>query len=355
MTEGNRSININISTKTIVYVTIIVLLILVARRLSTLIFSILTSIVIASFVGSAAHKFKRYIKNRTLAIFIIYILTIAIFMGLSSVFIPIFVNEMSSLVTQLSNYIPNSSILNTFQPDTISGAKDVVGNISENASLVDVVKSTKSLIDTFSGGLVDIASKAFGGIFYLIVTIIVSFYLSITENGIESFLRIIIPGKQEEYIVNLWKRAEHKIGLWMQGQMLVGLIIGVLSYLGLTIIGVKFSFVLAIITAFCLLIPFGIFLALPLATMFAYLNGGLTIATLTVFFYLVLQQFESYLISPLIVKKVTGVSSLVVILAVLIGAELAGVWGVILAVPGAVVLFEIFDDIEKKKILVKNN
>jgi predicted PurR-regulated permease PerM len=57
----------------------------------------------------------------------------------------------------------------------------------------------------------------------------------------------------------------------------------------------------------------------------------------------------------LIVKKVIGISSLVVILAVLIGAELAGFWGIILAVPFAVALFEVFDDIEKKKILARNN
>jgi predicted PurR-regulated permease PerM len=85
------------------------------------------------------------------------------------------------------------------------------------------------------------------------------------------------------------------------------------------------------------------------------LGGGIAVTSLTIIFYLILQQFESYLITPLIIKKVTGVSSLVVILAVLIGAELAGIWGVILAVPFAVTLLEVFDDMEKKKTLARNS
>jgi len=356
MDESPRNnINITISSWTILKIVIAGALVYATFKLTTLILSILTAIVIASFVNFAVNKVRKIIKNRTLAVFLIYILTIAIIVGLSSVFIPVFVDEMSNLVSEVSNYIPNSSILNTFQSDSISGAKEIVGTISHNGSIGEVIKGTKNLIDTFSGGLMDIVGVAFGGILYLIITFIISFYLSIKEDGIENFLRVILPQKQEEYVISVWKRAELKIGLWMQGQMLVGLIIGVLTYLGLTIIGVEYSFVLSIFTAICLLIPFGIFIALPVTAVFAYLGGGISTASLTVIFYLILQQFESYLITPLIIKKVTGISSLVVILAVLIGAELAGIWGVILAVPFAVTLFEVFDDMEKKKTLARNS
>lgn len=355
MDDSTKNVNINISTGAILKVIIAGAFVFLAFKLSTLILSILTAIVIASFVNFAVSKISKFIKNRTLSVFLIYIITIAVIVGLSSIFIPVFIEEMSNLVSQISNYIPNSSILNTFRADSISGAKDVVGTISHNGSLGDVIKSAKSLIDTFSGGLVDIVSVAFGGIIYIVITFIISFYLSIKEDGIESFLRVILPQKQEEYVISVWKRSELKIGLWMQGQMLVGLIVGVLTYLGLTIIGVEYSLILSIFTAICLLIPFGIFIALPVSAVFAYLGGGITVASLVTVFYLILQQFESYLITPLIIKKVTGVSSLVVILAVLIGAELAGVWGVLLAVPFAVTLLEVFDDIEKKKTLSRNS
>jgi predicted PurR-regulated permease PerM len=141
----------------------------------------------------------------------------------------------------------------------------------------------------------------------------------------------------------------------MQGQLLMGVIVGMLTYLGLTIIGVKYSLVLALVVIVAELVPFGLILATIPGILFAYLDGGVTIAAITALMYLILGQFESYLIYPLIVRKATGISPLVVIIALLIGATLAGFWGVILAVPCAVCLLEFLDDLEKKKVLARGN
>ncbi|HEY5587386.1 MAG TPA: AI-2E family transporter [Candidatus Paceibacterota bacterium] len=355
MDEKFKNVHISISTNSLIKILLLGVLVLAVIKLFNIVLIILIAIVIASFVESAYKKLKPYIKNRSLAVFLIYIFTISVVIGLSSVFMPVFIEEMSNLVSSLSQYIPNSSILNSFQPDTISGAKDVVLSLSRNASLAEVIKSTQTLISSMSGGFMDIFGGAFGGIFNFFLIMIISFYLSVTEKGIENFLRIVIPSDSEEYIIHLWQRTEHKIGLWVQGQMLLGLIIGILAYLGLTILGVKYSLVLAIVTAFCELVPFGIFLAIVPVTLFGYLDGGVTLALLSFGLYFILHQFENYLIYPLIIKKVIGISPLVVILSIIIGAELAGFLGIILAIPTAVCLLEFLDDIEKKKILSKNN
>ncbi|KKP83197.1 MAG: hypothetical protein UR85_C0007G0057, partial [Candidatus Nomurabacteria bacterium GW2011_GWF2_35_66] len=104
-----------------------------------------------------------------------------------------------------------------------------------------------------------------------------------------------------------------KIGLWMQGQLLMGMIVGVLAYLGLTIIGVKYSLILALMVVIAELVPFGLVIATIPAILFAYLDGGVAIAAVVLGFYFILGQFETYLIYPLIVKKATGISPLVVI------------------------------------------
>jgi len=83
------------------------------------------------------------------------------------------------------------------------------------------------------------------------------------------------------------------------------------------------------------------------------MDGGVTLAVLTAVLFLVLHQFENYLIYPMIVKSVIGISPLVVILSVIIGGHLAGFWGIVLAIPSAVCLLEFFDDLEKKKVLSK--
>lgn len=353
MEEKLKNMNISISTNTLIKILLLGALVFALIKLSKLVLLILTAIVIASFVESAVRKLKPYIKNRSFAVFLIYIIAIGIIVGLSSVFMPVFIEEMSALVSSLSQYIPNNSILNTFQPDTLDGAKSVVSDISKNASIGDVIKSTQSLIGSLSGGFMDIFGGAFSGVVNFGLVLIISFYLSVTEKGVENFLRVVTPKESEEYVISLWQRTERKIGLWVQGQMLLGAIIGILAYLGLTIIGVKYSLVLAIITAFCELLPFGIFLAVIPVAIFGFLDGGIIMAVLSLALYFVLHQFENYLIYPLIIKKVIGISPLVVILSVIIGAELAGFLGVVLAIPGAVCLLEFLDDLEKKKILSK--
>jgi len=349
--EKPQKMQVNISTSTLIKVALFGLLIFISIKLINIILIILLAIVIASFVESAVHKLKPYIKNRSFAVFLIYVGTIGLLVGLSSIFMPVFISEMSVLVTSLSQYIPSGSILNTFQADTITGTKDIVATVTQNGSLGDVISSVQNLISGMSGGFMDVFGGAFSSVINIGLIIIISFYFSITEKGIENFLRIVIPKKNEEYIIDLWQRTQKKIGLWMQGQMLLGLIIGILAYLGLTIIGVEYSLVLAIITAIFELVPYGIFLAVVPVVLFGFLDGGVTMAILGLALYFILHQFETYLIYPLIIKKVIGISPLVVVLSIIIGFELAGFYGVILAIPTAVCLLEFLDDLEKKKIL----
>ena len=355
MNNTSKNIQIDISTSTLIRVLAIFILVMAFLKLINVVLIVLTAIVLASFVQSAVYKLKPAIQNRTAAVFSIYVAIFLIFVGLASIFVPVFIGEMSSLVSQVSNYIPDNSILNTFQPDTISGAKGFFSTISKNGSLGDIIKSTQNLVNSLAGGFFSIFGQAFGGALNLSLIVVISFYLSIKEKGIETFLRIIIPDDIEEYVIDLWSRTERKIGLWIQGQMLLGVIMGVLTYLGLTILRVKYSFVIALVTALCEIVPFGIFIAVVPAVLFSYLSGGVTTAFLALTLYFILHQFENYLIYPLIIKKVIGISPLVVILSILIGAELAGFWGVILAIPCAVCLFEFLDDVENKKVFASQN
>ena len=355
MESSSQKMNINISNSTIIRVILFGFLVFALFKLYNVILIILTSIVIASFVEYAVLKFKKYIKNRAAIVFIIYFLVIAILVGLSSVFLPVFVEEMSFLVNSLGKYIPDTSVLNTFQPNTITGAKDVVSTITSNSSIENVIKSGQGMINSLSGGFFNVFGQAFGGIFNLVIIFVLSIFLSLTERGVENFLRIITPYEHEEYVIDLWRRTERKIGLWFQGQLLLGVIMGLLVYLGLTIMGVKYSLIIAILTAFCELIPFGIFVAMIPAAVFSYLDGGVTLALISMLMFFILHQFENYLIYPLIVKNVIGISPLVVIISVLIGGHLAGFWGIVLAIPISVFLFELYYDMEKKKNIFKEH
>ena len=122
-----------------------------------------------------------------------------------------------------------------------------------------------------------------------------------------------------------------------------------LTYLGLLIFDINYSLLLAIAAAILELIPFGIILAAVPAIAAGYSSSGTAGALQVTALYVIIQQFENNLIQPLIVQKVVGISSLVVILSLLVGVQLAGIWGVFLSIPVAVLLTEMIADVERKK------
>jgi predicted PurR-regulated permease PerM len=136
----------------------------------------------------------------------------------------------------------------------------------------------------------------------------------------------------------------------MQGQILLSVIVAILVYLGLLIIGVPYALLLAVFTALAEIIPiFGSLIAGTLAVIVSFSNGGFAIATIVLGLYIVVNQFESNLIYPLIVKKIVGIPPLLVIVALIAGYTLAGFLGVLLSVPLAAVLLEFINDFDKRK------
>jgi predicted PurR-regulated permease PerM len=85
------------------------------------------------------------------------------------------------------------------------------------------------------------------------------------------------------------------------------------------------------------------------AILIAFTDGGVGTGLLLVGLYIIIYQFESQLFYPLVVKKIVGISPIVVILALIIGAKLYGVLGALIAVPLSAALMEYVNDIDKSK------
>lgn len=353
MLEMGHSTNISISTGTIIRVALVGLCVLLLWILRDLVLVILTSIVVASFVESSVPHFRKLGIGRVFGIVILYVISLLVLAGLFYLFAPLLITELYNFSTFISSYIPGVSFLDYFHNEAFSGAKDIVGGLSNDFSLTSLMSVSKAFVTNLSGGFFQTFSVIFGGIFNFALIILISFYLSIQENGIENFLRLIFPIKYEDYVVNLWQRSRRKIALWVKGQMLLALIITVLSYLVLSLLGIQYALLLAIIAGVTELVPYGILIAIIPAVSFAYLSGGLSSSLLVAGAYLIIHEFEVFLLSPLVINKVVGLSPIVIILAALIGFELDGVWGLVLAIPVAVVIMEFLSDIEKDKILAR--
>ena len=351
----DQTYTINISRRTLMNIVVLGLVVLALFIMKELVFVILTSVVLASFIRTAAVSVKnRFGLSRILSVALMYLITFCAIAGVFYFFIPVLVVEVSNLLPVLADYLPgNIPLVNNLNVDTLGAIGTPVYEASE--SLGPLVNNFRSFLLIISSGFGNTLSAFFGGVLNVVVVIVISFYLSVSTDGIESFLRILSPVDKEAYVIDLWKRSQRKIALWMQGQLFLGVVVGILTFIGLTLLGVEQAILLAVVAAIFELIPFGIFLAAVPAISIAFGAGGISLALLVAALYTLIQQLEGYLISPLVMNKMTGVSPLVVILSVLIGVHLAGFWGLILAVPVAVTILEYINDLEKERLLRMQN
>lgn len=345
----DRQVNISITAGGVVKIIFILAVTYVLFLLRNIVLDVLVAIVIASAIEPGVRGLTRRRIPRILAVIIIYLILFAVFFGLFYFFLPSVLEDFATFVTGLPTYLEAFTRTGAF--DTYSA---ILGVPSSSLVPVDsIMAAVRSALDFSSlfNNAFGAASAIFGSFFSFVIIIIFSFYFAVLETGVDDFLRIAVPKSRQAYVQGLWKRAQTKIGLWMQGQLLLAVIMGVLVYLGLTILGVKYSLVLAVIAAAFEIIPvFGPTLAAVPAVMIGFVDGGATTGLLVIALYVIFQQFENHLIYPLVVTRVVGVPPLLVILALIGGAELAGFVGVILAVPIAATIQELARDIEAGRL-----
>ncbi|OHA83486.1 MAG: hypothetical protein A2937_00045 [Candidatus Yonathbacteria bacterium RIFCSPLOWO2_01_FULL_47_33b] len=320
--------------------------------LRDLVLVILTAVVLASSIEPAVKFLGKYRVHRIPAVLGVYVTLTGLFVGLFYAFVPPLLGE----VYDFANRLPG--VAREVTPDIFMGNDGIMKKgellltqFSAGAPASELLVTMSNIMRS-SQGFATTAGSVFGGLFSFVLIVVLSFYFAMQERGIENFLKIVIPFGKEDYAINLWERSKEKIGKWMQGQLLLGVLIFILVYLGLTIFGIPYALLLALLAGILEIIPvFGPIIAAIPAVALAFSSGGTSLALIITGFYLLVQQFESHLIYPLVVRKIVGVPPILVILALIVGAELAGFLGILISVPVIAAIMELVDDIEKKKHL----
>ena len=342
---------IHISIGTIVKTIVVILLFVLLFVLKNLVLVLLMSIVIASAVEPATQWFVRRKFPRLFAIILIYLSIAICLIGIVFLLLLPLLSESIVFLRNVPTYFNADILSNTISNSNFLSSQPILTGITNSLNLEQGISQISNLINSIYSNTFGTVATVFGGILSFLLTIVLSFYLAVEEDGVGKFLKAIAPIKHEKYVVSLWKRSQRKIGLWMQGQLVLAIVIGMLVYLGLLIINVPNALLLATLAAAFEIIPlFGPILASNPAIMIAFVTGGFSLGVLTCGLYIIVHQFENQLIYPLVVKKVVGVSPIVSIVALIAGFQLAGFAGVILAVPIAAAVIEFFDDFEKDKI-----
>lgn len=223
---------------------------------------------------------------------------------------------------------------------------------SKTSGLQDSLSTIQSTLAKATQGVFDTISSIFGSVIFAAAVLVLTLYLIVEENALMAFIREITPNQYHNYLADFAVRAQTKLGKWLRGQLLLMLFVGVLTYIGLLIIGLlfggmEFALVLALIAGLLELIPY----AGPILSAIPAIIVGLSISPLTavavVILYFLVQQIENNLLLPKIMERAVGLNPVITIIVVLIGAKLAGIVGAILAVPvttiGSMFLRDLYD------------
>lgn len=338
---------ISISTGTIIRFFSIAVLVVALYYLLDVILVILAAVVIASAFEPIVRRLERRGIDHTLSVFLIYLLLSVVVIGVVVFMIPPVLREVAEFLGNLPRTISIKELWSPIDAVHVSSS-EALG--SQTIAIADFINGLQTIVVGAGSDAFQTISTIFGGIVSFVLIFVMSFYLLVKKDGIDEFLRIVTPIRHHEYIIHLWKRSQRKMALWLQGQVILGLIVGVLVYVALTIVGIPHALLLALLAATFEIIPvFGPILASIPAALVAFSSFGIGTAVLILGLYIVIQQVENHLLYPLVVRKIVGVSPIVVIIAVLIGAKLAGILGALVAVPISAAFVEYINDLERDK------
>jgi predicted PurR-regulated permease PerM len=347
--DKGKDVYINVNSSTLIKVLIFIVLFWLLFFVWQTVLVFLAAVVIASAIEPLVTLLEKKRIPRLGAVFIVYGLLIAVFTVVFYFLLPPLISDIASLLNNLPRYIDyevlgdNSSFL---------GFRSALQTFTGETTFTELIAELGTLLATGQAAILHVVTRIFGGAMSLVLIFILSFYLSAQANGIERFLQLVTPREHEVYIVSLWRRTQRKIGFWLQGQLLLGLVVGVMVFIVLSILGVRHAFLLAFLAALLEIIPvFGPIISAIPAVAIGIIDGGVTSGFLVAAAYIIIQQLESNVIYPLVVKKIVGVPPLLVILSLVIGFQLGGLLGAILAVPIATAFVEYIDDVQKRRVM----
>jgi len=309
------------STKVILKVIAALLLVTILWVIRDLVVALLLAVVLASAIEPLAAYLQKKRIPRVVSVLAVYILVLAIIAFILILIVPVVVDQLSVLGANLPQY-----------SEQLQHQFPLINTFLGNANLSDVIRH--SLAPTLGGeSVVSRTVGLFNGLFLVITILVVSFYLVAEQKGMLEFIRSLVPPRHQQFTMQLVRKIQVRMGRWVIGQFILSCVIFSLTFIGLTLLGVKYALFLALLAGLLEMIPYmgPIISAIP-AIFFALLQSP-ALALAVVVLYIVVQKSESYLLVPKVMERTVGTSPLLVLISLLVGLKLAGVMGVLLAVP----------------------
>lgn len=277
---------------------------------------------------------KRLKIPRTFSVIVIYTIIVGVIISTIFVSYKRVIDESSQLKSQVT------AITKT--------AKSQINTLPQwvRPTLHDGVSSIEKSINVSVPSVYSFVPQVFSRIISFIIFLFAAFYFLKEGGGMFDRLLNLVPNKYKIEVDILLKKINSILGSYLRGQIFLVILVSFVLFIFLTIIGVKYSLILAIFSGFAEIVPIiGPILAAGVAATVAYVGGTssfgldpLQTAIVVVIVYTVVRQIQDYLINPHIMGRITKLHPLIILFAVIAGEHVAGITGLILAVPIAGIL-----------------
>lgn len=320
---------IEISIKTLITFTVFILALWMVFLIKDVLVLLFIAFILKCALSPLVIQLEERNMPRVVAIGIVYVLMVTSMVLIIGLIVPGFVRQIVNLINDFPYYLEQLSLL-----------------------LANVSIQNQSLINSLSGEAANITSNLFlytVNVFSVIVSfitvLVVAFYLLVEEDDLKQRLRSSLPGQYRDQVIRILTNVEARLGAWVRGQLVLSIIVSVMYFIGLSILGIENALALALLGGVLEIIPFiGAFLAAIPAILIALSTGSPILTLLVIALYVIVQQLHNNITVPKVMEKATGLSPLVILVAILIGQRIWGITGILIAIPFAVVVQVILFD-----------
>ena len=278
---------------------------------------VLIAIIIAQALMPVVAWLERWLP-RALATVAVYLVLMLMLVGLGWLILPRIFEQAQRLVDDA--------------PTLVDQARQWLDSVDPEASS-RVVNAMEMLVSRFSDALLSLPLTLFSSAIDFVLVIFMSIYWLIAAPALMRFTLSLFPEERRDRAAGVLGAMGQTMGGFVRGEVIDAIVVACLTFVGLTVIGVQYTLVLAILVGFGELLPVigPIITAIP-AVLVALLDSPEK-AIITGVFFIVLQQVESNLLLPLVMRHQADVPPLLSLVAILAGSTLGGLLGAIIAIP----------------------
>jgi predicted PurR-regulated permease PerM len=264
---------------------------------------------------------------------IVYILFLCIVALAVSLLVPVVTRQVSQVIDHFPDYVADAQAFVRRVAARFGQEPDFRLNADQVREWLSAGENRQA-VTRYLTGLRSVTTSVISGLIIFVLGPVMAFYLLVDLPRLRRGAMALVPPGRREEIRGLMDRIGQAVGGFFRGQLLVALFVGVASSIGLWAIGLPFWLLVGMVAGVFNLVPLvGPFIGGGLAVVIALISGQPLKAVWAALVLLAVQQIDNHLISPNVMGRTVQLHPVVVMLALLVGASFAGLFGMLVIVP----------------------